>query len=147
MFVEHTPLFGIITFNVYHSSKFIFLLFLTIFYIHVSLRWNLIITKTLQITNLYSFVLRQLIILISWNLVLSIQFGNQWVSKWKTTKQENVLASEWSSDSEFEYPWHRNSRDGHCDCLSFIESHNLLLEFIISIMTYENSRYTVRKMW
>lgn len=30
------------------------------------------------------------------------------------------------------------TRDGHCDHLSFIELHNLLVEFVISIVTYES---------
>lgn len=39
-------------------------------------------------------------------------FGNQCVVRWKITMQSgwsNERTSEWSSDSEYEYPWHRNS--------------------------------------
>lgn len=34
------------------------------------------------------------------------------------------------------------TRDGHCDHLSFIELHNLFMEFAISIATYKNSNVT-----
>jgi len=69
-----------------------------------------------------------------------IQFGNQCVARWKITMRAVERASERASSRVTQSPSIRGTetRDGHCDHLSFIELHNLFVEFVISIVMYES---------